>query len=112
MDSPRKRKRKEATLAEKSIPYFHPPVESIEDGKTVMRYKCKLCASSINGTNPSNLGSHLERKHPSIYASFTNRKEALQIKRLKILQNAVEIVSVNGRSFEHLLDSGYQKGTS
>lgn len=37
-------------------------------------------------------------------------KESLPVKRLRILQNAVEIIAVNGRPFNYLLDSGYQAG--
>lgn len=113
--SPRKRQRKEASVGEKSLPFFHPPIKTIENGNTVIRYKCKLCldvCSAINGTKIGNLDSHLQHKHASTYATLMNTKEPLQVKRLRILQNAVEIVSVNGRPFQSLLDSGYQKGIS
>lgn len=109
--TPRKRQRREATICEKSLTFFEqPPDEKIENGKQVLRYKCKLCDQYKNGTKMGNLSNHLETMHPSAYSTITNQKESLPIKRLRILQNAVEIVSVNGRSFQHLLDSGYQKG--
>lgn len=109
--TPRKRQRKEATISEKSLTFFElPPVEKIENGKPVLKYKCILCDQYKNGTKMGNLSNHLETMHPSAYSTITNKKESLPIKRLRILQNAVETVSVNGRSFQHLLDSGYQKG--
>lgn len=112
MDSPRKRRRIEQSFGEKSKSEIFPPVETIENGEILMKYKCKHCPDHkrpINATKIGNLGSHLERVHPLIFANITkNKKESLPIKRLRTLQNAVEIVSVNGRPFKCLLDSGYQ----
>lgn len=55
------------------------------------------------GTKPSNLASHLKSIHPStLYAEklFDEKtKEPLPLQRLRIFQNAVEIISVNGRPF-------------
>lgn len=110
-----KKKRKELSITDKSMPYFEEPSITIENGKTILKYACKLCPKNnppINGTKASNLSSHLGKKHPDIYVIIAKRndKETLPIKRVRILQNAVEIVSVNGRPFNYLLDSGYQAG--
>lgn len=109
--SPRKRcKVSEPSIGVLSRPYFEPPYKLEANGVLTDWYKCRLCAKDINGTKLYNLGSHLERKHGDIYFEKIRprKKEPLEVKRLRILLNAVEIVSVNGRSFSSLLDSGYQ----
>lgn len=51
----------------------------------------------------------MEHVHLDIYNAFiAAEKDSPEIKRLKILQNAVETVAVNGRPFKWLLDSGYR----
>lgn len=47
--------------------------------------------------------------HNEIFEKIIDQKESPAIKRLKLLQNCTEIVSVNGRPFEYLHDSGFQK---
>lgn len=103
------------SIGEKSLQYFENPTnETIENGKAVIKYKYKLCPMDnfVVGTNIGNLGSHLRHVHAQTFALITNQKDTLPVKRLRLLQNAVEIVSVNGRPFNYLLDSGYQKGIS
>lgn len=71
---------------------------------------CSLCLTELNGLKPWNLSSHLSSKHPKIYAKISGeKKEPIKVKRAKMLNSLVEIVSVNGRSFTHLLDSGFTK---
>lgn len=89
--------------------------ELVEDDTGKKMYKCSLCAEDanpFNGTKVSNLTLHLKKKHKKLYYDEieTNFKEPIQVKRLRLLQNAVEIISVNGRPFNYLLDSGYQAG--
>lgn len=108
----KKRKRdKSPTLSEQSLAYF----EFVEDKNEKRMYRCKICsedAKTVNGTKPSNLTSHLQRMHTSFFNEKIAKrvKESLPMKRLRLLQNAVEIVTVNGRPFNSLLDSGYQAG--
>lgn len=111
--SPRKRaKPSEPTIGDLSKPFYEPPFEVVVKGIPKEIYKCRFCPKEINATKPGNLGSHMEHMHPDIY--FTKirpkKKELLSTKRLCILLNAVEIVTVNGRPFSSLLDSGYQAG--
>lgn len=114
-ESPRKRKRaernKKPTITEKSLQYFK--VFKVDDEKLLC--KCLLCdekTKPINGTKSFNLSSHLKSIYPTTYAKLVDNeiKEPLPVKRLRILQNAVEIVSVNGRPFSWLTDSGYIAG--
>lgn len=77
------------------------------DGVKKKKYICKLCNTEIDGTKESNLVPHIKKKHTSIFQEFEKNK-SLVIQRLELLQYFVEIVSVNGRSFEHLLDSGFE----
>lgn len=71
-------------------------------------YRCKLCPSNkpISGKKPSNLVSHVRTCHPEKLTSSSERDSDFRKKRLKIIQSLSEIVSVNGRPFNSLLDSG------
>lgn len=111
-DKMNKRAKKEQTLGNKSLQSFKLVEENTGDKKM---YHCLLCtgdARPINGTKPYNLCQHLKHVHTQFYFDHidTRVKDPLPVKRLKLLMNAVEIVSVNGRPFNHLLDSGYKAG--
>lgn len=102
---------KKPTIAEKSMPYF----KVVDCSAEKLMCKCQLCpddAGPLNVTKAYNLGNHLKNKHFALYNDTIvgKVKEPLPVKRLRLLQNAVEIVGVNGRPFNHLLDSGYQAG--
>lgn len=76
-------------------------------------YECKIdeCGKEINGTKLYSLVSHIKYVHTKYYNLIKGtEKEAILIKRLRLLHNAVEIVSVNGLPFSFLLASGYQAG--
>lgn len=114
--SPKKRKliKSQTTIQEKAMTYFGPMIQIEENGATVKKYKCLKCEreNMLNGNKISNLAGHLQSRHPEIYEKMVPKpkKEPLEFKRLRLLQNAVELVSVNGRPFKLLLDSGYQAG--
>lgn len=112
LDSPsKKRKRNQPTITEKSLEYFEFEKSiSTENGIGKNYYKCTLCKKQINGTKENNLASHLRVCNISIYSEISGgKKDPLPIKRLKLLQNCTEIVTVNGRPFRTILDSGFQK---
>lgn len=108
------RKRKLFTSAgEKALPFYKKITinngQQIADAEQSEAFECLRCSAPINGKKRSNLASHLQRVHPSIYEEFIMvKKDHPEVKRLKLLQNAVETVSVNGRPFKWLLDSGYR----
>lgn len=94
------RKRK-TNKAEKSRSYY----EFIREENLKKIYQCKICSKEVNGTKGSNLTSHLQM-HPDIYKELDEQDLALENKRKKFILNCVEIVSVNGRAFRCLTDSG------
>lgn len=112
-EAPNKKRRRTTTktIAEKSMQYF--TVHTCTE--TMLKCKCNLCperSKPINATKSCNLGNHLKNAHRMFFDDTiddrqTGRKVPLQIKRLQILQNCVETVSVNGRPFAWLYDSGY-----
>lgn len=104
MDSPRKRKRNEETTTAKALEHF---TSLTEDGSKKM-FKCNICGESKNGTKLHNLSLHLQSVHPEIHNEITGQKQHISVKRLELLQNIVEMVSVNGRTFSSILDSGFQ----
>lgn len=104
VNSPRKRKLNETTITAKSLEYF---TALTEDGTKNM-FKCKICNSPINGTKQHNLSQHLKSVHLDIYNEIGGQSKHISVKRLELLQNLVEMVSVNGRPFSYIFDSGFQ----
>lgn len=104
MDSPRKRKLNEETITAKSLEYF---TLLTDDGLKKM-YKCHICSMPYNGTKNHNLSLHLLQKHPDTYNDMNGQNDDISVKRLELLQNLVEMVSVNGRPFTHIFDSSLQ----
>lgn len=103
MDS---RKRKRLNLTQCSRDYFKKIKEVIDEkGEKKTYYRCKTCDKELNGTTESNLVSHL-RKHADIIQNIADLGETVEKKRLKLLLDCVELVTVNGNAFNRLLDSG------
>ena len=69
-------------------------------------YECTLCNKTINGAKGSNLVAHLGSKHKEIHKIICSGNLSIEYKRLKLLLDCVELVSVNGRCFRNLNDSG------
>lgn len=67
-------------------------------------YTCKICKNKVNGTKNSNLVSHLQ-KHEDVFADLCSEDADIEKKRLNLLLNCVELVTVNGRAFKCLNDS-------
>lgn len=114
-----KRKRKEINKhlsnSEKLLKYFLEYFTVVECSTEKLSCKCKLCpddAKALNCSKACNLSNHMKGSHPAIYNEkiIKRTKDPLPVKRLRLLQNAVEIIGVNGRPFTYLLDSGYQAG--
>lgn len=97
-------KRKKINKTEKSREYFTFSHE--ENGKTF--YQCKVCEKNVNATKAANLTSHL-KSHPDEYAAVCFDDLTIEHKRLNLLLNCVELVSVNGRAFKCLNDSAVHK---
>lgn len=85
--SPRKRKRNENTIGEKSKPYFELIGEEVINGVKKIFYTCKICKVRLNGVKEYNLGSHLQHSHSDIYfhSIVPNKKDPIPVKRLKLL---------------------------
>lgn len=76
------------------------------------KYKCNIanCGSIIKAENLSGLVSHIKHVHESLYRAEINPEildeKTIALKKLKFIQDCTEVVTVNGRSFSHLADSG------
>lgn len=79
-------------------------------------YKCKIedCKAVLSGKKKWNLVAHFEKQHSSIFSknltlryvkSQSNNGE-LERRRLEHIQYLTQLVTVNGRPFMHLSDSG------
>lgn len=100
MESPAKKIKIKKT--ERAMQYF--TFSRTLDQKKEM-YICNTCDKEINGTKRSNLTSHLEVCHQTIFAALDKECDVIEYKRQKLLFDAVEMVSVNGRAFHALNDS-------
>lgn len=77
-------------------------------------YTCNICNKVRCGKQPSNLTSHLKTMHLNVYESEIKPEHIhdelkMKIKRLKLVQNCVEITTINKLPFSTLLKSGFQK---
>lgn len=106
--TPQKRKRAENSVSTKALEHFETISEedSLKDSNKT--HICRHCDTKINGSKEWNLAQHLQKCHFNIYEEITGQKDSPEVKRLKFVQNCVEIISVNGRPFSYLLDSGFQ----
>lgn len=76
-------------------------------------YNCKICNQLKNGNQHSNLTTHLKLMHSDVYntqvkTSTGTNEQKLKIKRLKLLQNCVEITTINRQTYAFLSSSGFQ----
>lgn len=107
-NSPRKRTVNENSASQKSKKYFKSLGEREVNGAQKLYYECTICGSNINGNREYNLASHLQHRHRQIYEEIAApKKDSMPVKRLKLLQDVIEIIAVNGRTFTHILDSGF-----
>lgn len=107
MDSPKKRKRAEGSRTEKALTFFKLIDKNHADNPN-KTHTCNICGEYFNGQKEWNLVVHLAKRHNEIFESAFDQKEPTSIKRLKLLQNCTEIVTVNGRPFSYLSDSGFK----
>lgn len=77
------------------------------------KYYCDVpqCGSKIATSRSNKIGNlkrHLKTHHPEIYRIIEGTKtNHFEIKRLKLIQSCVELVTVNGRPYNLLDDSGF-----
>lgn len=75
-----------------------------------LRYHCKLpdCGKSVSASKDWNCVSHLKHKHTEIYLNTISKNfpHAIELKRLKFIQDCALIVAGDGRAFNALQDEG------
>lgn len=101
----------EEKLVSKAIQFFRPTIDNNDAEKSASKktHICTLCHEPLNGRNESNLSAHLSSVHNELYQQLASQDDHPIVQRLKILQNLVEIATINGRPFNSLLDSGFRK---
>lgn len=102
LDTPSKRKR--INISQKSQEYFLFKEDRVVDGVEKKFFVCTVCNKEINGTHTGNLSSHLQT-HKNIFVKFIDRDQSIDEKRMILLFDCVEMVTINARSFTHLNDS-------
>lgn len=95
---------------DKALDYFVP---LLPDNAKNTKYVCQInnCGSTLEARNRFNLVSHIKTQHDEIFKIISTRQidgnaASLKIRRLKLIQNLTKIVTVDGRPFAHLSDSG------
>lgn len=109
--SPSKRKRPENSITERATAYFERIEQNSDESepKRKKTHKCRLCSDELNGTKEWNLAKHISSVHQDVFLDISSGvKEPIAVTRLKLLQNCLEIVAINGRPFSCLHDSGFQ----
>lgn len=88
-------------LTDRALEFFIP------EGETKF-YTCKICKPNkrISGKRKFNLVSHIRSCHPHLLQNSDEIELELEKDNLRIVQSLSEIVTVNGRPFNCLLDSG------
>lgn len=79
---------------------------------SIDQYICKACdpPKTISGKHKSNLLQHFRTQHKKIFDGPGYIPDSqMAMRRLKLLFALTEIVSVNGRPFNYLQDSGFLK---
>lgn len=103
-------KRPRTEISQKVYAYFERDDE--QDSSGINKFRCKTCKSKVSGSKLYNLVSHLRHihseKYDEIYVPKDGSAVPLSVRQLNLLHNLVEIVSVNGRPFKSILDSGFQ----
>lgn len=95
--------------------YFLPLSPKVVNGKIVQYFKCTVenCSKICNGSQQTNLAKHIEQTHKTFYDAHIIGSAVdpieFAIKRLECIQNCAEIISINGRAFKSLSDSGFKK---
>lgn len=106
----RKRTPNENTVSERAKKYFESLGEKNINGKMKVFYECKMCCTKLNGDKLHNLAAHIYSSHPEFSQEINGeKKQSPEIVRIKLLNNLVEIVALNGRPFKSLSDSGLQE---
>lgn len=106
----KRRHMKVETKAMKAIQFFDYADIREEDGVAKQFYICQLCFRECNGSNQTNLASHLYYKHRKVYdENIGEVEEPIEVERLKLLQNCVSIIALGGRPFACLMDYGFQE---
>lgn len=97
-------KKKKANKSRIALEYFTFKEEKVDGDRIRRFYSCNECDKILNGTYHTNLSSHLQQ-HEEIYAEIYTPNLSIEEKRLKLLLECVEMVTINARSFTHLNDS-------
>lgn len=97
--------------ADRAIQYFEKIEDDVDNNNY---YRCIIgeCRKILNGKKTANLVCHIRVCHKDIYGKKIAPKQSQHYylyNRLKFVQNCVEMVTINGRPFNSLLDSGFQK---
>lgn len=77
--------------------------------KCILKINDKKCGAMLNSTRPYNLKRHVERVHLEFAAKIIVNECNLNLSAKYVLNCCVEMLTINGRPFAFLSDSGFLK---
>lgn len=107
IDSNKKKPRMGDSITSKVLNHFKEVPANDSSKEPNKSHICNLCQQKYCGSKSWNLVLHIQKCHPNEYQKIA-QKDSIKLKRLIFLQNCTEIISVNGRSFSYLYDSGFR----
>lgn len=102
------KRRKISPEDERTLQILAEKFRTDENGASCQVHHCK--SKHLKSTKPSNLKRHIEQVHPEEYSNLfpheVNVKKQTELEVYNTLQDAIELVTVNGYSFSMLDASG------
>lgn len=100
---------RKAKQSDKYMNYFEFLHEKEINGVKKLFYNCTVCSVTVNGTKKHNLFIHIQHVHHELYNEIIYAETTpLEVQRLELLQNIVEMVALNGNPFTLIHQSGFQ----
>lgn len=109
MASQKKQNPHTKSVTDKFMMHFKFSGQGKVNGIDIDFYTCLICSHNLNAKKKYNLVQHIKNVHQSVYDDIVGERSLpIKLERLKLVQNLVELVTLNGRPFTYLHDSGFQ----
>lgn len=82
---------------------------SEKKSECILKKNDKKCGATLHSNRPYNLKRHIERVHPDFAAKIIVNECNLNLSATYVLNCCVEMLTINGRPFACLADSGFLK---
>lgn len=83
--------------------------ENSKKSQCILLKNGEICRTKLNGSRPFNLKRHVKSVHPEFDCKILENNHLIDVSEKAILDAWAEIVTINGRPFSSLHDSGIDK---